>query len=125
MARVAAVFSGEPSTKLKVAGVTGTNGKTTTTFLLHYLLRASWHRCGMLGTVHYDLGEALKPASHTTPESVELQALLAEMADAGCRGAVMEVSSHALTQKRVRGVEFDTAIFTNLHSIYEYVSISR
>ncbi len=114
LAHASAAYHGHPSRKLKVTGVTGTNGKTTITFLLHYLLKRSQHVAGMLGTVHYDLGDELRPATHTTPESLQIQSLLREMVDSGCRGAVMEVSSHALHQHRVDSVAFDAGIFTNL-----------
>ena len=114
MSQLAAKFYGEPSLAMKVAGVTGTNGKTTTGFLLHHLLKTTWHRAGLIGTVHYDLGDEVVEASHTTPESLELQGVLAEMQARACRGAVMEVSSHALEQKRPADVEFDAGIFTNL-----------
>ena len=114
LACAAAALYGYPSHKLLLAGVTGTNGKTTTTFLLHYLLKRAQHRAGMLGTVHYDTGDELRAATHTTPGSLEIQALLEEMQQTGCRGAVLEVSSHALSQHRVGSVEFDAAIFTNL-----------
>ncbi|MFT5402305.1 MAG: UDP-N-acetylmuramoyl-L-alanyl-D-glutamate--2,6-diaminopimelate ligase [Verrucomicrobiales bacterium] len=110
----AAALHGHPSRTLRVAGVTGTNGKTTITFLLHYLLKRAQHRAGMLGTVHYDLGDEIREATHTTPESTEIQKLLGEMKTADCRGVAMEVSSHALSQHRVDAVEFDAAIFTNL-----------
>ncbi len=114
LSQAAARFYDHPSRKMRVAGVTGTNGKTTTAFLLHHLLKSTWHRAGLIGTVHYDLGDEIVEASHTTPESLELQAVLAEMAARACRASVMEVSSHALEQKRPSDVEFDTAIFTNL-----------
>lgn len=114
MSRLAATFYGDPSLGMKVAGVTGTNGKTTTGFLLHHLLKSTWHRAGLIGTVHYDLGDEVVEASHTTPESLELQGLLAEMSARACRGVAMEVSSHALEQQRPADVEFDAAIFTNL-----------
>lgn len=114
LAQAAAVAHGDPSKHLKIAGVTGTNGKTTITFLLHYLVEASQHRCGMMGTIHYDVGDEIREASHTTPESTEIQSLLAEMSASDCRGVVMEVSSHALTQQRVASVEFDAGIYTNL-----------
>ena len=114
LAALAGVLAGDPSKKLKLAGVTGTNGKTTTAFLLHHLMKRTWHRAGLLGTVLVDDGEESKPATHTTPGPVELNELLARMADHGCRGAAMEVSSHGIDQKRVDGIAFDVAIFTNL-----------
>ena len=114
MAELAAAFHGHPSRALRVAGVTGTNGKTTVAFLLHHLIQASRGRAGLIGTVLYDDGVNQSPASHTTPESPELQAWLARMATHGCGGVAMEVSSHALKQNRVDGVDFDAGIFTNL-----------
>jgi len=114
LAAMAALLAGHPSKHLKLAGVTGTNGKTTTAFLLHHLMKRVWHRAGLLGTVLVDDGEEVKPATHTTPGPVELNHLLARMADHGCRGAAMEVSSHGIHQKRVEGLAFDAAIFTNL-----------
>ena len=83
MSQLAAKFYGEPSLAMKVAGVTGTNGKTTTGFLLHHLLKTTWHRAGLIGTVHYDLGDEVVEASHTTPESLELQGV--SRRDAGTR----------------------------------------
>ena len=114
MAMAAGAVHGHPSRQLPVAGVTGTNGKTTIAFLLHYLVQRVRYRCGMLGTVHYDLGDCIENATHTTPESTEIQSLLGKMVASGCKGAVMEVSSHALSQHRVDSVEFDVGIFTNL-----------
>jgi UDP-N-acetylmuramoyl-L-alanyl-D-glutamate--2,6-diaminopimelate ligase len=114
MAALAAAFHGHPSRSLRVAGVTGTNGKTTIAFLLHHLIKASRGRAGLIGTVVYDDGLLQKPASHTTPESVDLQEWLARMVAHGCGGVAMEVSSHALVQQRVEGIAFDAAIFTNL-----------
>lgn len=114
LAAFARALAGDPSRKLKLAGVTGTNGKTTTAFLLHHLMKRVWHRAGLLGTVIVDDGEEAKPATHTTPGPVELNRLLARMVDHGCRGAAMEVSSHGIDQKRVDGIAFDAAIFTNL-----------
>lgn len=114
LAALASALAGNPSKRLKLAGVTGTNGKTTTAFLLHHLMKRVWHRAGLLGTVKVDDGEESKPATHTTPGPVELNALLARIADHGCRGAVMEVSSHGIDQKRVDGIAFDAAIFSNL-----------
>lgn len=114
LADAAAVFYGHPSLQLQMAGVTGTNGKTTTTFLLKHLLDCAERPCGLIGTVRYVIGPRELPAARTTPESDDVQRLLREMRDANCRSAVMEVSSHALHQDRVRGVEFDAAVFTNL-----------
>ncbi len=114
LAEMAAAFQGYPAKKLKPVGVTGTNGKTTTAFLLHHLLNHAQVRCGLLGTVVFDTGGNLVPATHTTPESLELQGLLAEMVGNGCRAVAMEVSSHALDQHRVHGVPYEVAIFSNL-----------
>lgn len=114
LARLAAAFYGHPSSRLQVLGVTGTNGKTTVAFMVKTLLEAAGCSSGLLGTVRYEIGERVIPASRTTPEAVEIQAMLAQMERAGCRACVMEVSSHALDQKRVLGVDFDVAIFTNL-----------
>lgn len=114
MAIAAANFEGHPSLRFPVVGVTGTNGKTTTAFLVHHLMQSILRRAGLLGTIYYSTGEVLVEASHTTPESTEVQRLLREMADADCRGMAMEVSSHGLAQNRVTGVSFDVGIFTNL-----------
>jgi len=114
LADMAAVFHGSPARAMLIAGVTGTNGKTTIGFLLHHLLNAAHMRAGLLGTVLYDLGGEQIPATHTTPESLEIQQLLATMRDNGCRAVAMEVSSHALAQDRVHGLPFAAAIFTNL-----------
>src|SRR6516165_1063181 len=109
MADLAARFHNYPARKLKLAGVTGTNGKTTTTFLIKHICEKAGMCCGLLGTVRYEIGERILPAARTTPESLDLQELLAQIRDAGCRAAAMEVSSHAIAQERVRGVEWDTA----------------
>src|SRR5262249_17840440 len=114
MADLAARFYNHPARKLKLAGVTGTNGKTTTTFLIKHICEKAGTRCGLLGTVRYEIGERVLPAARTTPESLDLQELLAQMRDAGCRAAAMEVSSIALDQERVRDLEWDVAVFTNL-----------
>lgn len=114
LAEMSAEFFGNPSRQMTIGGVTGTNGKTTTAFLLHHLLNHAQLRCGLLGTVVYDVGGQMRAATHTTPESLELQGLLADMVKNGCRAAAMEVSSHALEQHRARGVKFSAAIFTNL-----------
>ena len=114
LAIAASALAGEPSKDLSVAGVTGTNGKTTTAFLLHHIMKSAWHRAGLLGTVTVDDGETSAPATSTTPGPVELQGLLARMRDHGCKGVAMEVSSHGIDQKRVHSLGFDAAIFTNL-----------
>ena len=92
MALVAANFEGQPSLELPVIGVTGTNGKTTTAFLIHHLLTSIVHRAGLIGTIHYSTGDAVVEAPHTTPESPDLQHLIREMCDGDCRALVMEVS---------------------------------
>jgi UDP-N-acetylmuramoyl-L-alanyl-D-glutamate--2,6-diaminopimelate ligase len=112
--RAVARWWGDPSHRLGLVGVTGTNGKTTTTHLIRAILRAAGRSTGLLGTVSYAVGEEIRPASHTTPDAEALQALLAEMVDRGVTDAVMEVSSHALAQDRVAGCAFDVGVFTNL-----------
>ncbi len=111
---VATIFYGEPSKKLKLVGVTGTNGKTTIATLLYDMFRKLGHRCGLLSTVcNYIEGEAV-PASHTTPDPIELNRLLAKMAEAGCEYVFMECSSHVIAQKRIGGLKYAGGIFTNL-----------
>lgn len=114
MADLAAAFYQQPMRRLKMAAVTGTNGKTTTTFLLKHICENAGMRCGLIGTVRYEIGERVLPAVRTTPESLELQELLAQIVNAGCKAAAMEVSSHALALERTRGIEWDVAVFTNL-----------
>ena len=114
MADIAASFYGHPDRSLKCAAVTGTNGKTTTAFLLKHLLDSASLRSGLIGTVKYVVGTEEIPAPRTTPESVDLQEMMARMRDSGSKAVAMEVSSHALVQKRARGIEFDAAAFTNL-----------
>lgn len=112
--KVATAFHGYPSRRLKLVGVTGTNGKTTIATLLYNMFRKLGYKCGLLSTVcNYIEGEAV-PASHTTPDAIELNALLARMVDAGCQYAFMECSSHAIAQKRIGGLTFAGGIFTNL-----------
>jgi UDP-N-acetylmuramoyl-L-alanyl-D-glutamate--2,6-diaminopimelate ligase len=114
LARLAAVFYSNPSKQLRMIGVTGTNGKTTTTYLIKHLLERAGQRTGLIGTVSYEIGERVLPASRTTPESLDLQSILAQCVDARCANVVMEVSSHALELERVDGIGFRVAIFTNL-----------
>jgi UDP-N-acetylmuramoyl-L-alanyl-D-glutamate--2,6-diaminopimelate ligase len=111
---VATVFYGEPSQKLKLVGVTGTNGKTTIATLLYNMFRQFGHKCGLLSTVcNYIEGEPI-PADHTTPDPIELNRLLHQMVEAGCEYAFMECSSHAIAQKRIGGLKFAGGLFTNL-----------
>jgi UDP-N-acetylmuramoyl-L-alanyl-D-glutamate--2,6-diaminopimelate ligase len=114
LAVLADAFYGHPSRRLQVVGVTGTNGKTTTSYLLASILDAAGLKAGLLGTVSYRLGVEEREASRTTPEAPDVQLLLAEMIRQGCKSAVMEVSSHALALKRVDGMRFAAAVFTNL-----------
>lgn len=114
MADMASAFYGRPADSLRVMGVTGTNGKTTTAFLVKHLLDADQRRCGLIGTIKYCVGDREMDAPRTTPESVDLQELLSQMIGAGSKAVAMEVSSHALVQHRARGIGFDTAVFTNL-----------
>ncbi len=110
----AAWFYGHPSQRMSVIGVTGTNGKTTTTHLIERVLRDAGHQTGLLGTIGKRIGDVTVDVANTTPEAVELQSVLAEMVAADCEYAVMEVSSHALEERRVAGTRFRTAVFTNL-----------
>ncbi|MBQ5888717.1 MAG: UDP-N-acetylmuramoyl-L-alanyl-D-glutamate--2,6-diaminopimelate ligase [Bacteroidaceae bacterium] len=112
--KLATAFYGNPSQKLKLVGVTGTNGKTTIATLLYELFRKMGHRCGLLSTVCNYIDGTPYPSTHTTPDAISLNRMLAQMVDAGCEYAFMEVSSHALAQERTGGLEFAGAIFTNL-----------
>src|SRR6059058_2876940 len=114
LARAAAAYYQHPSRKLKVIGVTGTNGKTTVAFIVKQILEAAGVNCGLIGTVRYEIGERVIPAQRTAPEALEIQQMLAQMLRADCQACAMEVSSHALEQKRVDAVAFDVGIFTNL-----------
>ncbi len=111
---LASRFYGDPSRRLKMIGVTGTNGKTTATYLCKAILEAAGVRAGLIGTVAYLFGEERVAATHTTPGPLELQGLLRRMVDAGMQAVVMEVSSHALALDRTAGCQFGTAVFTNL-----------
>jgi UDP-N-acetylmuramoyl-L-alanyl-D-glutamate--2,6-diaminopimelate ligase len=114
LAVLAATFSGDPSREMRVIGITGTNGKTTTAYLVASIFDAAGLRCGILGTVGYRIGDEVREATRTTPEAPEVQALLREMVDRRCAACAMEVSSHALSLRRVDGTTFAAAIFTNL-----------
>lgn len=114
LAEIASTFYQSPSSLMQVVGITGTSGKTTTSFLTKEILRADGRAPGLVGTIRYEIGQREIPANRTTPLADELQAMLARMVKAGCRSAVMEVSSHSLIQKRVYGVDFDIGVFTNL-----------
>ena len=128
LADLAANRFGHPADRLTMIGVTGTNGKTTTTTLVKHILEAEGHKVGLIGTNQNMIGDEIVPTERTTPESYELQALFARMADAGCTHCVMEVSSHSLVLDRVRGVRFRVGAFTNLtqdhldfhHTMEEY-----
>ena len=111
---VATQFYGDPSRKLKLVGVTGTNGKTTIATLLYNMFRKFGHKCGLLSTVCNYIEDEAIPADHTTPDPIELNRLLAQMVDAGCEYAFMECSSHAIAQKRIGGLKFAGGLFTNL-----------
>ena len=111
---LASAWYGHPSSRLKLVGVTGTNGKTTTATLLYEMARLEGFKAGLLSTVCNYIDEKAVPATHTTPDPLNLNRLLAEMVDAGCEYAFMEVSSHATAQKRVAGLKFAGAVFTNL-----------
>ena len=111
---VATQFYGEPSKKLKLVGVTGTNGKTTIATLLYNMFCKFGHKCGLLSTVCNYIEDKAIPADHTTPDPIELNRLLAQMVEAGCEYAFMECSSHAIAQKRIGGLKFAGGLFTNL-----------
>ena len=114
MADLAAAWYGHPSRELKLVGVTGTNGKTTTATLLYELFRGLGYEAGLISTVVYCVGARRTEATHTTPDAIRLNALLREMVDAGCGYCFMECSSHAIVQDRIRGLHFAGGIFTNL-----------
>lgn len=114
LAALSANFFGHPENKLRLSGVTGTNGKTTTTYLLESMLRSAGRTCILVGTIEYHVAQEIRPSPHTTPESRDVFELFAEGVTVGATEAVMEVSSHALEQGRVWGLHWDTAVFTNL-----------
>jgi len=114
LAAIADAFFGHPSRQMSVVGITGTNGKTTTAYLLSEILEQAGIKCGLAGTILYRAGADQRPAARTTPEASDMQLLLREMVDQGCGACVMEVSSHALALKRADDIRFRAAVFTNL-----------
>ncbi len=113
MARAAAAFYGNPSKRLKIIGITGTNGKTTTTYIIKSIIEASGHSCGLIGTNAVEYGDSKIPATLTTPDPIDLQHTLSDMAAAGVEYVVMEVSAHALALKKVDGIVYEVAAFSN------------
>ena len=111
---VATMFYNDPTSKLKLVGVTGTNGKTTIATLLYNMFRKFGYKCGLISTVCNYIEDKAVPADHTSPDPIELNRLLAEMVEAGCEYAFMECSSHAIAQKRIGGLKFAGGLFTNL-----------
>ena len=124
MGPIAVRFYGDPSAGLRVVGVTGTNGKTTTAYLVRALFEAGGEQCGLEGTVKAVVGGVERPVVRTTPEAIDLQADLRAMLDGGDRACGMEVSSHALSLGRAEGIHFAAAIFTNISSCLLYTSPS-
>jgi UDP-N-acetylmuramoyl-L-alanyl-D-glutamate--2,6-diaminopimelate ligase len=114
MAGLAAELYGHPSRSMQVVGITGTNGKTTTAYLLRAVFESAGKKCGLIGTVTYSVGDQEQPASRTTPEAPDVQRMFRQMVDSGCRACVMEVSSHALALRRVDETTFACGVFTNL-----------
>lgn len=121
MAEMAAAFYGYPARRLRMLGITGTNGKTTTANMARNILQSAGLRPGMIGTIRYEIGDRSIPAARTTPEAIDLHNMLAQMVNAGCQSAIMEVSSHGLVQRRTWGIDYDVAVFTNLtHDHLDY-----
>ena len=114
LAEISCAFYDKPSERIELIGVTGTNGKTTTSYMCRDILWAAGRPTGLIGTVRYEIGKRIIPATRTTPEAPDVQFMLDQMVRSGCRNAVMEVSSHALHQRRVWGTDFDVGVFTNL-----------
>jgi len=114
MARAASAFYGHPTRKMRLAGVTGTNGKTTTTYMIDSIFRSAGYKTGLIGTIEYRIGDEVFAVERTTPESLDIQRLFASMVDAGVEAAAIEVSSHAIDLARVEACDFDTLVFTNL-----------
>lgn len=121
LGEIASRFYGDPSGKLRLVGVTGTNGKTTTATLLYDLFRGLGYKCGLISTVSYVIDGKISDATHTTPDAIRLNAMLAEMAHVGCEFCFMEVSSHSVVQERIAGLRFTGGIFTNItHEHLDY-----
>lgn len=121
LGRISAAYFDYPSRKLKLIGVTGTNGKTTTVTLLSRLVNAMGGKAGLISTVQNQIGNTVLPSTHTTPDAIELNRLLCQMVDEGCTHCFMEVSSHAVVQKRIEGLDFAGAVFTNItHDHLDY-----
>jgi len=121
LGQMASNYYGNPSAEIALIGVTGTNGKTTTVTLLWQLCSALGYKCGLIGTVENRVGEEIIPSTHTTPDAVRLHELLRQMADAGCGQVFMEVSSHAVHQRRIAGATFAGGVVTNLsHDQLDY-----
>ncbi len=121
LGQIAAAFHDYPSSKIKLLGITGTNGKTTTATLLHQLYSKMGYKVGLLSTIENKIGEKVLPSDYTTPDAVALNALLADMVNAGCDYAFMEVSSHAIHQRRIAGLSFSGGVFTNItHDHLDY-----
>ncbi|MDK2858557.1 MAG: UDP-N-acetylmuramoyl-L-alanyl-D-glutamate--2,6-diaminopimelate ligase [Verrucomicrobiota bacterium] len=114
LAKLSGAFYNHPAERLCSVGITGTNGKTTVSFMLREIFKAAGKHPGLIGTVRYEIGDRVVPAARTTPESPDIQAMLAQMERSGCDSVIMEVSSHALDQYRVYGILYDAAVFTNL-----------
>ncbi len=114
LALMSANYFGNPHKDLKIIGITGTNGKTSVTYILKQVLEFCGHKVGLIGTIHNLIGDREVPTNNTTPGAYEIHSLFKQMKDEGCEYVVMEISSHALDQKRVFGIEFDAAVFTNL-----------
>ncbi|MCK4401592.1 UDP-N-acetylmuramoyl-L-alanyl-D-glutamate--2,6-diaminopimelate ligase [bacterium] len=111
---IADAFYNYPSNRMNIIGVTGTNGKTTTTYFIDQILRKAGRKTGIIGTINYQIGDRIIPAVNTTPGPIQLRELLSQMLEANIETVIMEVSSHAIAQRRIAGIEFDTCIFTNL-----------
>lgn len=121
LGQIASAYYGDPSAKLKLVGITGTNGKTTTVTLLHRLFTSLGYKCGLISTIANWVGEVKSDATHTTPDPVKINSLLNEMSEAGCEYCFMEVSSHSLDQKRIARLSFTGAIFSNItHDHLDY-----